>query len=87
MVRKYKLNNSYTTYVFYPRKEKTKKNSKRKDTLIGQRIYSRYLGWGIIASVRDDLCTIQYGETKIQCYKKNAFELIERTKAFLGKVK
>ena len=83
MIRKYKLNNSYTTYVVYSKKGKTFQD--KKDPLVGQRIYSRFLGWGTIVSVHRDLCTIKYGETKIQCYKNNALDLIERTKAFVGK--
>ena len=83
MIRKYKLNNSYTTYVVYSKKKKTFQD--KKDPLVGQRIYSRFLGWGTIVSVHRDLCTIKYGETKIQCYKNNALDLIERTKAFVGK--
>ena len=84
MIRKYKLNNSCTTYVVYQKKKRNKTPKKIQDSLIGQRIYSKHLGWGTVVSVNRDLCTIQYGETKMQCYKKLAFELIEKSKELSG---
>lgn len=84
MIRKYKLNNSCTTYVVYQKKKRNKIPKKIQDSLIGQRIYSKHLGWGTVVSVNRDLCTIQYGETKMQCYKNHAFELIKKTKELSG---
>ena len=85
MIRKYKLNNSCTTYVVYQKKKRNKTSKKtQQDLLIGQMIYSKHLGWGTVVSVNRDLCTIQYGETKMQCYKKLAFEVIEKSKELSG---
>ena len=83
MIRKYKLNNSCTTYVVYQKKKRTSQNPNR-NSLIGEKIYSQYLGWGTIVSADRDLCTIQYRETKIQCYQNCALHLIEKTKELTG---
>ena len=83
MIKKYKLNNSCITYVVYEEKKKATKVTK-KNPLIGQQIYSKYYGWGTVISAVGDLCTIQYEEIKIQCYKKRALELIEKTKKITG---
>lgn len=80
MVRRYKLNNSSTTYVVYPSKKKDKKTVAQ--TLVGKRIYSRNLGWGTIVSDHRGLCTIRYSETKVQCYTKDARKLVEATKEY-----
>ena len=83
MVRKYKLNNSCTTYVVYPKKKKKKISGGIKpNSLIGERVYSRFLGLGIVVSATRDICTIQYAETKIQCYKNNLVELIKASKKY-----
>ena len=85
MIRKYKLNNSCTTYVVYPKKKRNKISKKaQQDSLIGQRVYSKYLGWGTVVSANRDLCTIQYDETKMQCYKKRLLELIKETTGLTG---
>ena len=84
MIRKYKLNNSCTTYVVYNKKKKAK-GTHNKDTIVGTRVYSRYLGWGEIVSISRDLCTIKYGEIKKQCYKEDALRLIEKTKETVPK--
>lgn len=82
MVRRYKLNNSCTTYVVYPSKKKEKKAADR--TLVGQKVYSRNLGWGTIMSDHRGLCTIRYVETKVQCYTKDAKKLVEATKEYVS---
>ena len=85
MIRKYKLNNSCTTYVVYQKKKRNKTSKKtQQDLLIGQMIYSKHLGWGTVVSVNRDLCTIQYDETKMQCYKKRLLELIKETTGVTG---
>ena len=82
MVRRYKLNNSCTTYVVYPSKKKEKKPVVR--TLIGQKVYSRNLGWGTIVSDNRGLCTIRYAERKVQCYTDDEKKLVEATKEYLS---
>ena len=79
MIRKYKLNNSCTTYVVYNKKKKAKGTHNKDNTIVGTIVYSRYLGWGDIVSISRDLCTIKYGEIKKQCYKDDALRLIEKT--------
>ena len=37
-----------------------------------------------MVSVNRDLCTIQYDETKMQCYKKRLLELIKETTGVTG---
>ncbi len=83
MIRKYKLNNSCTTYVIYNKKNKSKPAFKK--TIIGERVYNRYLGWGEVVSVLRDVCTIKYADTKMQCYKEDALRLIEKTKDLIKK--
>ena len=84
-MRKYKVNNSYTTFVVYQKKKKAKATPNNNAAILGAHVYSRYLGWGMVVSVSGDLCTIKYGEIKKQCYKANALRLIEKTKELAEK--